>query len=212
MREIWDGLPATTRWIVLGVAALVLLLALGGGVWSFLERREAAAVRALGSATLSYREALSSRQEAQLTAAATGLNQFLKDYPRSRHAAETWFLLGNVEYERRRFEAAAQAYESAIARDRGSVAALSRLGLGYAWEAKGDFGRALGTYSEALTGRGPKDFLYAEVLLGKARAEEQLSKRTEAVETYRKFLADVPESSQAETVRTRLAMLGAQQP
>jgi TolA-binding protein len=209
VRDLWDGLPALARGIVVGVGALLGLLVIGAGVWSFLDRRDAAAARALGAATVLYREALSSRQEPQLGGAATALNQFLKDWPRSRHAAEGWLLLGNLEYERRQFDAALQAFERA-AGGQGSIGALARFGLGYAAEAKGDLPRALGAYVDTLKGRAPQDFLYGELLLAKGRVEESLAKRAEAIETYRLFLKEVSASPAADTVRTRLAMLGVQ--
>jgi tetratricopeptide (TPR) repeat protein len=186
----------------------LVLLVVGAGVRTYLDRREAAAARALGSATAQYREALSSRQEASLATAATTLNQFLREWPRSTHAAEAWLLLGNVEYERRNFDAALQAFERA-AGGRGSLGALGRLGLGYAAEAKGDLARALDAYAGLLAGRTAQDFLYGDLLLAKGRVEESLARRDQAVETYRRLLKDVPASPVAEMVRTRLAMLGA---
>jgi tetratricopeptide (TPR) repeat protein len=209
--RIWGGLaalPAAARWAILSAVALLATLLIGAGVWSALERREASAQRALASAEAVYRQALASRQEASLAAAASKLEQFLKDYPRSTGAGQAWYLLGNVEYERRRFDAALAAYEKAAARSAGTVGTLSRLALGYAWEAKGDAARALDAYRAGLTDRGPKDFLYGEFLLAKARVEEQLTRRTEAIETYRSFLKAVPEAAQAEAVKSRLAAWG----
>jgi TolA-binding protein len=209
VRDLWYGLPALARGVVAGIAGVLVLLLLGAGVWSLLERREAAATRALGSATGLYREALAGRQESQLAGAAAALNQFLKDWPRSRHVAEAGLLLGNVEYERRDYDAALQAFERAAA-GRDSIATLGRLGVGYAAEAKGDLARALAAYTDLLKGRGPQDFLYGDLLLAKGRVEEGLAKRADAIATYQLLLKEVPASPAAETIRTRLAMLGAQ--
>jgi TolA-binding protein len=209
VRDLWAGLPPLARGFVAGIAGLLLVVLVGAGVWSFLDRREAAATRALGVAAVQYREALAGRQESQLAGASATLDQFLKDWPRSRHAAEGWLLLGNVEYERRNFDAALQAFERAGA-GRGSIATLGQLGLGYAAEAKGDLARALGTYTELLKGQAPQSFLYGDVLLAKGRVEESLAKRAEAIETYRLLLKDTPTSQAADLARTRLAMLGAQ--
>jgi TolA-binding protein len=209
VRDLWAGLPPLARGLVAAIAGLLLVLLAGAGVWSLLERREAAAARALGTAASQYREALASRQESQLAGAAATLDQFVKDWPRSRHAAEGWLLLGNVEYERRNFDAALRAFERAAA-GRGSIATLGRLGLGYAAEAKGDLTRALGIYAELLKGQAPQGFLYGDVLLAKGRVEEGLAKRAEAIETYRLLLKDTPTSQAADLARTRLAMLGAQ--
>jgi len=205
----WLGdLPAAFRWSLVGAGALVILLAVGTGVFAIFEHREASARRALAGAGVTYRQAMASRQETELKAATDALKQVLKDYPRSSVAAETWYLLGNVEYQRRNADAAIQAYERAVERDPGgTIAALSRLGIAYAWESKPDAARALVAYDRALTGRRPSEFLHGELLLGKARAEERLGQRSQAIETYRKLLKEVPGFPRAEEVRMRLAIL-----
>ena len=173
MRTVWtwlEALPATVRWSLVAVGALLAALLAGTGVWAILEQREASARQALAGASVPYRQAMASRQETELKAAADSLNQLLKDSPRSGVATQAWYLLGNVEYQRRNVDAALKAYEKAVQRDGSTIAALSRLGMAYAWEAKGDAAQTLAAYTRALEGRGPADFLYAELLLGKARA------------------------------------------
>jgi TolA-binding protein len=203
-------LPAAFRWSLVGAGGLVLLLVAGTGIWAILEQREASALDALTSAVPAYRQAMASRQEADLKASADSLNQLVTDYPRSPVATEAWYLLGNVQYQRRNPDGALQAYEAAAQRDPGStIAALSRLGIAYAWEAKGDAVRSLEAYEKALQGRRSTDFLYGELLLGKARAQERLGQRPQAIETYRKLLDEVPGFSRAEEARMRLAILTA---
>ena len=91
--------------------------------------------------------------------------------------------------------AAIAAFGEASRRDRGSIGALSRLGLGYAHEAKGDAARALEIYQQALGGIGPKDFLYGDLLLAKARAQEQSKDSSAAIATYKQYLKDLPTSA-----------------
>src|SRR5262249_61625913 len=112
--------------------------------------------------------AMAPGEEARLPDVAKALTEFLQSYPRSAPAAQAWYFLGNVEYRRGAPDAALAAFGEAARRDAGSVGLLSRLGAGYAWEAKKDPARALGAYQDALKGRRPKDFLYAESLLGVA--------------------------------------------
>ena len=93
------------------------------------------------------------------------------------------------------WDAAAAAFGQAAARrDGGSVAVLSRLGQGYAYEAKGEPARALEAFQQALAGRGPKDFLYGDLLLAKARAQEQAKDSGGAIATYKQYLKDLPSS------------------
>ncbi|MBI2466936.1 MAG: tetratricopeptide repeat protein [Candidatus Rokubacteria bacterium] len=209
VREALAGLPPLARWGLLGLGGLILALLVGAGVWTFLERREAAGRLAFADAANTYRQAMAEPGEAQVAAAAGVLTQFLKDYPRSAVAGQAWYFLGNLEYQRRAYDQALNAFEEATRRDGGTLGALSRLAAGYAWEAKGDAARALETYREALKDRGPTDFLYAELLLSTARTHEVLNQRDAAVSAYRRFLKDVPGSPRAGEVRGRLASLGA---
>ena len=212
MRGFWTALsdlPASARWSIVGTIGVILALLLGSGGWALLQRRETLARREFAPVAAGYRQAVTPGQEASLGAAAESLKQFLKDYPRSGPAAEAWLLLGNVEYQRRAYDAAVTAFGEAERRGTGDLVGLSRLGRGYAWEAKGEAARALEVFKAALDGRDPKDFLYGELLLAVARAQESLKQRDAAVESYKRFLRDVPSSARADEVRIRLALLGA---
>jgi len=188
----------------------VLLAGLVGlGVQGFLQAREARAALAFAAATAGYHEALASRQGPAVQAVAQALEDFVRRYPRSATTAQAWYLLGNLRYAQRDYQGALRAFEEAARRDRGSVGALSRLGAGYAYEAQGDLSRALAAYQDALAGRSPRDFLYAELLLATARVHEQLRQPAAAVEAYRRLLRDLPDAPQADEVRARLATLGA---
>lgn len=210
IRDSFAGFPPVARWSVLGAAGVLIGLLVGTSGWLFLAHREEAAERAFAAASAAYRQAMVTGTEAPLRGAASGLRQFLKDYPRSTPAAQAWSLVGNVEYQLRDFDAARGAFEEAARRSSsGTVASLAQLGLGYAWEAKGDPQRALGAYQEGLKGREPKDFLYPELMLATARAQEQLKQPAAAIETYRRLLKDVPDLARADEVKSRLALLGA---
>jgi len=203
------GLPPIARWLVLGLAGLLIGLAIGGGVWTLIQHKDARAREAFAQTTASYRQALGNPDPGALEEAAGTLTRFIADYSRAPMLAQAWYYLGNVEYQRRRHEAAAAAYEEAARRDGGTIGLLSRLGQGYAWEAKGDPGRALDAYNAGLKGRGPKDFLYADLLLSVGRVQEQLKQPAAAIETYRRLLREAPDTVRGEEIRTRLAILGA---
>ncbi len=209
MRDWLAGLPPVARRVVLGVGGLLVVLLVWVGIWSVIQQREVSARRAFAVVNATYRQAMAPGEEARLADVAKSLREFLKDSPRSAAAAQAWYFLGNVEYRRGAPDAALAAFGEAARRDGGSVGALSRLGAGYAWETKNEPARALAAYQEVLKDRGPKDFLYAELLLSVARVQEQLKQPAAAVETYRRLLKDVPDSARAEEARARLAILGA---
>jgi tetratricopeptide (TPR) repeat protein len=209
VRDWLAELPAVTRWILLGFGGLLVVLFLGVAVWSVLQQREASARRAFAVLTARYQQAMAPGDDARLGEVAKTLTAFLKNHPRSAPAAQGWYLLGNLEYRRGAHDAALAAFAEAGRRDSGSVGALSRLGAGYAWEAKNEPARALEAYQEVLKGRGPKDFLFGESLLAVARAQEQLKQPDSAIESYRRLLKEAPDSVRADDARARLAILGA---
>jgi tetratricopeptide (TPR) repeat protein len=208
LRAWFAELPARIRWSLLAVASLVLLALVWAGVWTWLGRREDAAQRALGTALATAQRGVGSGQAADLEAAAATLRQFLAAHSGARASHQAWYVLGQVEFRRTQWDAAAAAFQEASRRDRGSIGALSRLGQGYAYEAKGDAARALETYQQAVKGLGAKDFLYGDLLLAKARAQELTKDSAGAVATYKQYLKDLPTADRAQDVRIRLALLG----
>lgn len=204
------GLPPVARWAVLGGAVFLVLLLGTAAVWGVFQHRQTSARQAYALASAAYREAMgAATPDEQLADTEKALKQFLNDHPRSPQATQAWYLLGNVEYRRGAHDAALAAFGEAARRDSATIGILSRLGAGYAWEAKKDPTRALQAYQDALKNRGAKDFLYAEALLGVARGQEQLTQTPAAIETYRRLLKEVPSSPRAEEARARLAILGA---
>jgi TolA-binding protein len=209
VRDWLAELPPLWRWVLLAGGGLLVALFLGLAVSFVLQQREASARRAFAGLTASYQQALTGGEEPRLAEVAKSLGAFLKDHPRSRSAPQGWYLLGNIEYRRGSYDAALAAFGEAARRDGGSVGALSRLGAGYAWEAKSEPARALEAYQGVLQGRGPKDFLFGEALLAVARSQEQLKQSDAAIASYRRFLKEAPDSPRAEEARARLAVLGA---
>jgi tetratricopeptide (TPR) repeat protein len=207
--EVLAGLSPLGRRVALGLACLVVLALLAGGVWAFLERRETAAERRFALLATTYRAAVAGGDEASVARAAEEFKGFLNDHPRSAGAGEAWYLLGNLEYRRKAWDAAISAYDAARRRGRGTVASLATLGSAYAHEAKGDAAGALEAYREARKGRDPKEYLYGELLLAEARVQEALRQAPGAVETYRQYLREVPGAPRGDEVRGRLAILGA---
>ena len=208
-RDSFGTLPARIRWTLLAVTSALVVVLVGAGVWNWLSRRDDAADRALGSVLATAQRAVGSDQTADLETAATSVRQFLATHSGTRASHQASYALGQIEFRRSQWDAAIAAFGEAARRDRGSVGALSRLGQGYAHEAKGEAARALEVYQQALSGLGPKDFLYGDLLLAKARAQELTKDSAGAVATYKQYLKDLPTADRVQDVRIRLALLGA---
>ena len=205
-RVIAWTLAAPRSWALVGGGVVVLLL-LGSGGWYWWNAYQAAGLAAFSQASALVQETLSpqSRPE-QVEAAIRGLQDILARYPRHPAVPQAAYTLGNLRYQTKAYEAARDAYHVALRKGaRDSLGVLCRLGIGYAWEAQGDYPNALAAYREAAASRGDKDFLYEESLLAAARIQELLQQRGEARETYQAVLRDRPQSGRAEEVRFRLA-------
>src|SRR5262249_44835500 len=179
-----------------------------GGTWTWLGDREEAGQQAFVLILVAAQRAEASGQSAELDASAAALRQFVGSHSRTRASIQAWYILGQVELRRGQWDAAVAAFSEVSRADRGSLGALSRLGLGYAYEAKGDASRALEVYQQALSGLGPKDFLYGDLLLAKGRAQELAKDSAGAIATYKQYLKDLPAADRVQDVRIRLALLG----
>jgi tetratricopeptide (TPR) repeat protein len=206
--------PPPTRTLVAAGIALVILAAaaLGGWYWYDTQQHRIAAA---------YAEAMTRAQAAhapQATAdararAAQDLEHVIAQYPSGASAAEAAYELGNLRYAARQYAPARGAYEVAIARGGGpTVRTLARASIGYTWEAERDFGKAVEAYQAVANDLDPNDFLYEQVLLDLARAQELAGRKADAIATYQRVLKDLPAARRADEVRSRLAALGAPTP
>ena len=207
-RAWWDGLPSGVRWGVLGVVGILVVTVVAGGIWSWLGHREELAQRALSQVLSTAQRATASGQPAELEGAATALRQYLTAHSGARASGQAWYVLGQIEFRRSQWDAAVSAFAEASRRDRASIGRLSRLGQGYAYEAKGEAAKALEVYQQALGTLGPKDFLYGDFLLAKARAQELAKDQAGAIATYKQYVKDLPTADRVQDVRIRLALLG----
>lgn len=207
LRGVLAALPAGWRWAGLAGGGILLAVLLGGIAWYGLTWRHQAGLEAFAGPSALYRQALTVPPEAEPAEAVNALRGFLAVYPRHQAAAEAWYYLGNLLHRQRAYDDALEAFGQAAGRGTGLIAALSRLGSAYAWEAKGDYARALEAYQEGLKGTRPGSSLYGEFLLGAARSQEQLQQPLAAVATYRQFLQDLPDSTRADEVKARLVRL-----
>jgi tetratricopeptide (TPR) repeat protein len=90
----------------------------------------------------------------------------------------------------------------------GTLRTLSRAGVAHTWEAERDYAKAIEVYQALIKDLGPKAFLYEDTLMDLARAQELAGDKSQAADTYRRLLKDVPTSRRADDVKTRLAVLG----
>ncbi|MBI4590854.1 MAG: tetratricopeptide repeat protein [Candidatus Rokubacteria bacterium] len=197
------------RWVLAAGVGLLVLLALGFGGWGWHSAVQSRGVEALAGASTRAQEALAPQATAtEREAAIRALEEVIARYPSNRLVGQAVYHLGNLRYQAGSYEAARNAYTLALAKEaKGSLASLCRVGVGYTWEAQGKYAEALAAYQEALVSVRATDFLYEEVLMSIARAQELTGKRDHALDTYRRILRELPQSRRADDIRARLASL-----
>lgn len=82
---------------------------------------------------------------------------------------------------------------------------LALNGLAYAFEAKGDYNKALENFQKSNDDR--DNPFQLESMLGAARCYEALNQKPKALEVYQKALAKFPKSTMSEFVRWKVGEL-----
>jgi tetratricopeptide (TPR) repeat protein len=196
-------------WAVYAGAVLAVFAVAWGG-WALWKTR----YEAQGSVALTQARALAAESQAPGASAETrqraekALQDTITEYPRLSSVGQAAYLLGSIRFASGQYASARSAFE--LARDKAgspTLAALAALDVGYCWEGEKNYEAAEKAYQAAISGSNPKSFLYEEVMLDIARAQDLGGKRAAAIETYQRLLKDLPESRRAEEFRSRMASL-----
>jgi len=194
--------------IIAAAVAAVLVLGLGGWLWTSVQQQRGMAEYAETLERARQGESPSASAEARIQAI-RGLEGVLAQYPSNSMAPQAAYELGNLRFAAHEYDKARAAYQVTIAKaGSGTLATLARAGIAYAWEAERKFADATQAYQTALADLKPAAFYYEELLVDLARAQELAGKKDEAIITYRRILKDLPRSARSDDVRNRLASLG----
>ena len=201
----------TTRTVFIGLAAVVAVGLLGAGGWYWYARTQHRAMATYAEALTRAQPALGPEATIDARAAAIrDLEAALTQYPSGRGAAQVAYQLGNLRYQTQQYPQARGAYELAVAQGATrTLRVLSQGGVAYTWEAEHNYSKAIEAFKVALTGLGPKDFYYEELLLGLGRVQELGGQKADATATYRRALSELTQSRRLEEIRARLTALGA---
>jgi tetratricopeptide (TPR) repeat protein len=202
-------LPTGRSLVIAGSAVLVAVaLAAGGWYWHTVAQRHAMA--AYADAMTRAQPALAPQATADARAAGIReLETALTQYPSGPGAAQVAYELGNLRYDAQQYAQARGAWELAAHGASRTIKALSQGGVAYTWEAERNYAKAVEAFKIALTGLGPKDFYYEDLLLGLGRTQELAGQKADAIATYRRAVGELAQSRRLEEIKARLAALGA---
>jgi len=201
----------TRRTLLLGSVTVLVVAALAAGGWYWRTVSQRHAMAAYADALTKAQPALSPQATADARAAGIrDLEAALTQYPSGPGAAQVAYELGNLRFDAQQYGQARGAWELAVAQGAPrTLRTLSQGGVAYTWEAERNYAKAVDAFKTALTGLGPKDFYYEELILGLGRTQELAGQKAEAIATYRRALGELAQSRRVEEIKALLAALGA---
>ncbi|MGH7303137.1 MAG: hypothetical protein ACRELZ_07600 [Candidatus Rokuibacteriota bacterium] len=201
----------TGRTLIVAAGAALVVVALGAGGWYWHTVSQRHAMAAYAAAMTRAQPAMNAQATAD--ARATGIRELeaaLTQYPSGPGAAQVAYELGSLRYDAQQYAQARGAWELAVAQGAPrTLKALGQGGVAYTWEAERNYAKAVDAFKIALTGLGPKDFYYEELILGLGRTQELAGQKADAIATYRRALGELAQSRRVEEIKARLAALGA---
>jgi tetratricopeptide (TPR) repeat protein len=192
-----------------GIAVLVILSSI------FLyqrweKRNEEEAYRKFGLAVEIYQMVSSPYREGSTSEYKNVLekfNEIITKFPRTSLGKFSFLYKGNIHLRLSEFEEATKSYQTFL--QKAGKEKLYRLfameGLGYAYEGKKDYEKALQTYHKIL--EGGESFQLANTYMNIARCYEKLGKNNEALENYKAFLKVSQKSMMTNAVLRKISIL-----
>jgi len=134
-------------------------------------------------------------------------NEILTKFPRTSSGKFSLLYKGNIQLRLGEFEEATKSYQTFL--QKGGKEKLYRTfameGLGYSYEGKKDYEKALQAYQKLL--EEGENFQLANAYLDIGRCYEKLGKNKEALENYKAFLKVSQKSMMANAVLRKISLL-----
>jgi tetratricopeptide (TPR) repeat protein len=192
-----------TLYGVVGLAMVVI----GSAGYLYIHWQESKALAIQEQANQLYQDAFrkASNPEAEKENYRRALEKFreVRSVYRWGKAAEvSQVYIGNCYYALKEYDQAISAYTLCL---NGPFQSMARNGLGYCFEAKGDYAKAVENYQKNAEEKGSP--YQGEGLLGVARCYEAQNQKQKALEVYQKALAENPKSPMADFIQWKISEL-----
>lgn len=192
--------------IVIGILFIIASVSLI--VWQIIERRNVSAINELSRIKISYLESFNQGNEDKKKEVVKLLREYTEKYHRTSSSNQAYYYLGNIFYQIKDYDNAIYSYQKSIKRNsKGSIALLSNIGIGFAYETKKDYKRALEAFNDAVKLTSPGDTITFDIMKSIGRMQEKLNMKEEALVTYQKILNNNPESPLADDLRWHISTL-----
>jgi len=192
--------------VLYGMVGLALLAA-GSAVYLYIHWQENKALAIQEQAYQLYQDAFrqGGSPEAEKENYRRALEKFreVRSVYRWGKAAEvSQVYIGNCYYALKEYDQAIAAYTLCL---KGPFQSMARNGLGYCYEAKGDYAKAVENYQRNAEEKGSP--YQGEGLLGVGRCYEAQNQKQKALEAYQKALAENPKSPMAGFIQWKISEL-----
>jgi len=196
--------------IVVGVGIIVVIVAayVLFRVWEARRENEASqrlnvAMEAVELVNSPYREG----SPADYKNALAKMEEIVNAFPKTSSGTFALLYKGNIHLKLGEFDEAIKAYDTFLSRS-GSEKLYNLLaleGVGYAYEGKKDYGKAIEAYQRIVAM--DQGFQAREARLQMGYCYEKLGKNKEAVENYRAYLEGTQKSSMTHLVLRKISLL-----
>ena len=188
-------------YLILGVVA-ILLLSGGGGLWNYFDKKNEEKASALFyQACQTFKE--SKQKESSLEQSIKLFQTIIKNYPSTSASELSFFYLGNCRFVMKKFDEAIDAYNNFLkkASSQPQLALLAYDSLGYCYEEKNDYKKALEYFQKTIT---PHPGLGENGYLNVGRCFEALGDDEGSLNIYKKFLLEFPDSSRKSFIQEKI--------
>lgn len=196
--------------IAIGLIVLLAMLSSFFLLQMWNQKKEDAANQKFMIALEAYQRVSSSYREGsveEFKKALDGFEEVIKDYSKTLSGKQALIYKGRIHLHLGEFDEAIQAY-NAFLKNAGKEKLYKLFafeGMGYAFEGKKEYEKAVNAYLEVLK-LGDR-YNWAGIHLNLARCYERLGKKSEAIENYRAFLTNSPKSLSTNAARRKVSYL-----
>jgi tetratricopeptide (TPR) repeat protein len=205
--KVLQFLRAHQRQMILYGGVGLALLAAGSAVYLYIHWQENKALAIQEQAYQLYQETFrkAGSAEGEKENYRLALEKFRKvqaAYRWGKAAEVSQVYIGNCHFFLKEYDQAIAAYTRCLD---GPYQSMARNGLGYCYEAKGDYVKAVENYQKNAEEKGSP--YQGEGLLGVARCYEAQNQKQKALEAYQKALVENPKSPMADFIQWKISEL-----